>query len=91
MTTRIAQVLAVTEQLEAHDFCESAELNERRFDLLKQSSKLTIKDVELTEIDDISVGQTIYTKDGKHRIHAYMGSIEIMDKSFGKVYVRPHG
>lgn len=83
MTTRIAHVLAVTEQLESHDFCESAELTERRFDLLKQSSKIVIKDVELTEVDDLSVGQTVYTKDGKHKVHAYMGSIEIMDIEHG--------
>lgn len=83
MTTRIAQVLAVTEQLEAPDFCESAELTERRFDLLKQSSSLTIKDVDLNEVDDLQVGQTVYTKDGKHRIHAYMGSIEIQDIEHG--------
>lgn len=76
MTTRINQVLNSLDELVADDFCESAELYERRFNLLKEKMPYGMEFVKWTKPTDLvnqSSGTDFFTEDEKLAIHIYRG------------------
>lgn len=87
MTTRINQVLESLDSVSDNndDFCESAELYERRFNLLKEKMPYGMKIENWTKPTDFvnqMSGTEYFTKDEKFAIHIYRGGgmqIQITD------------
>lgn len=76
MSTRINQVLESLDAVTEDDFCESAELYERRFNLLKENLPQTMKFENWTKPTDLinqTSGYDYFTNDEKFAIKIYRG------------------